>query len=238
MKTFLEVVKIETKLMIRSINTIFFGIGFPAVVAIFMGILINDKTTFNMMFGAISTIGICATGLMGLPLAIADYRHKKVLKRYFVTPISPSLILLVQGIINYITAVVSLFIVYGIMNMGFGFTLKGSWVVFLASFTLLTFSMYGIGFMIASISKNMKIANLLATITYFPMLLLSGAMIPYSLMPSLLQNVMNVMPLRHGIDLLNATSLSLPLDTTGPIFILLSIGIVCTGISIKYFKWQ
>lgn len=238
MKLFLTVLQIETKLMIRSINTVFFGVGFPAVVAIFMGILIKDTKTLDSMFAAIATIGICATGLMGLPLAIADYRHKKVLKKYCVTPMSPAIILLVQGIINYITALVSLGIVYGIMHLGFGFSLKGSWGMFLASFTLITFSMYGIGFMIASISKNMKTANLLATIAYFPMILLSGTMIPYDLMPTILQNIMNIMPLKHGIDLLNTVGLSLTLDVTGPIVILTVIGVVCTGISIKYFRWQ
>ena len=238
MKQFLTVLKIETNLMLRSINTVFFGVGFPAVVAIFMGILMKDSKSFDSTFAAISTIGICATGLMGLPLAISDYRHKKVLKKYCVTPMSPGIILLVQGIINYVTALVSLVIVYGIMSVGFGFTFTGNWLLFLASFTLTAFSMYGIGFMIASISKDMKMANLLSSLAYFPMILLSGTIIPYEIMPSSFQIVMNIMPLKHGIDVLNATALSITTDTTMPIILLFTIGIICTGISIKYFRWQ
>ena len=47
-------------------------------------------------FGAFVAVGICATGLMGLPLTIADYRDKKILKRFKATPVDPGLLLLVQ----------------------------------------------------------------------------------------------------------------------------------------------
>ena len=37
-------------------------------------------------------------GVMGLPLVISDYRSKKILKRFKVTPLSPAVILFVQVI--------------------------------------------------------------------------------------------------------------------------------------------
>ena len=59
-------------------------------------------------FGAVIAIGIGATGLMGLPLALADYRHKKVLKRFVVTPVSPAVLLFVQFFVNLLVSLLCL----------------------------------------------------------------------------------------------------------------------------------
>lgn len=53
-----------------------------------------------------------ASGVMGLPLVIADYRHKKILKRFHTTPISPVIILMVQAAVSAMYSVASAFLVY------------------------------------------------------------------------------------------------------------------------------
>jgi ABC-2 type transport system permease protein len=66
-------------------NNLIFGVGFSVVFAIIMGMIMGDKPAFEgsdytfmeQSFGAVISIGIGATGLMGLPLALADYRYKK-----------------------------------------------------------------------------------------------------------------------------------------------------------------
>lgn len=237
MKAFITLLKTETLLIIRSVDTIFFGIGFPAVIAVFMGILVKDRDIFNASFAAISTIGICATGLMGIPLTIANYRHQKILKRYSVTPMSPLLILLAQFVINLFIALLSLLVVYLIMTIGFDFNFKGSVSMFLLSFTLITFAIYGFGMMIASVAPNLKTANFLCTLVYFPIIFLSGTVIPYDVMPRFLQVIMNFSPLKQGIDLLNNYALCIKTDTLLPILCLSFIGILCSLISVKTFKW-
>ena len=47
-------------------------------------------------FGAVSAVAICASGLMGLPLAVSGLRELKILKRLRVTPVSPVFILGVE----------------------------------------------------------------------------------------------------------------------------------------------
>lgn len=238
MKTFLILLKTESKLVIRSIDTLFFGVGFPAVVALCIGILMKDSEAFQTSFSAVSTIGICATGLMGLPLTIADYRHRKILKRYSVTPLTPMLILFAQFIINFVISLLSLVVVYFIMNLGFGFQFQGNAFMFMVSFTLISFALYGFGMMIASVSPNIKTANLLCTLAYFPIIFLSGTVIPYDVMPDFIQSIMNFSPLKIGIDLLNSYALQIPMDIIFPVTCLIIIGSITTCISIKCFKWQ
>lgn len=110
MKRFLTLLKIEGKLALRGIDGVFFGIIMPVGIALLIGTICGNKPAFEGAthtylqenVPAIITVGICATAFMGIPLGIADYRDKKILKHYFVTPVSPSIILFVQVVINMI----------------------------------------------------------------------------------------------------------------------------------------
>ncbi|WP_313130688.1 ATP-binding cassette domain-containing protein [Anaerocolumna sp.] len=78
-----------------------------------------------------------------------------------------------------------------------------------------------------------------ASILYFPMLIFSGATLPYEVMPVKLQKIADVLPLTQGIKLLKAASLGLSADNVRmPIIVMAVLGIVCIGISIRFFKWE
>ena len=212
-----------------------------------MGIIYGNKPAFEgaeytflqQSFGAVSTIAIGAGGLMGLPLVVSDYRNRKILKRLKVTPVRPIIILLVEVTIYSIYALVSLALNYLVAFCIFDFRMVGSFIEYLLSFLLVMLSMFSIGMMVGGIAPNIKIASTIASILYFPMLIFSGATLPYEIMPTVLQKVANILPLTQGIKLLKGTSLDLPLDNIFfPIILMVIIIVVCTGISLKFFKWE
>lgn len=246
MKRFLTLLKIEGKLALRGIDGVFFGIIMPVRIALLIGMICGNKPAFEGAthtylqenVPAIITVGICATAFMGIPLGIADYRDKKILKHYFVTPVSPSIILFVQVVINMITAIVSSLAVFITMKMFFGYEMTGSIVNFIFAYLLVMASMYGFGMLIASVCSNVKAANLVCTIVYFPMLFLSGATIPFSILPDGLQKLSNILPLTQGIKLLKGYALGIEINLTIPLLVMV-ISIVTTVIfSIKLFKWE
>ncbi|AFS77459.1 ABC transporter, permease protein [Gottschalkia acidurici 9a] len=190
-------------------------------------------------FGAVVSIGICAAGVMGLPLVISDYRHKKILKRFKVTPISPALLLIVQVAINALMSIVSLVLVYIVAVIFFNYQMYGSWLSFIGAYFLVMISIYSIGMMVAGVASNIKIANLLCCVLYFPMLIFSGATLPYEIMPTSLQRISDILPLTQGIKLLKATSLGLPIHASlSSIIIMVSIMVVCVSVSIRFFRWE
>ena len=107
MKTFRTMLKTELKLSLRGMDMFIFALCVPVVVLVIMGIIYGGKpayegaeyTFLEQAFGAVTTISICAGGVMGLPLVVSDYSSKKILKRYKVTPVSPVMILFVQVVI-------------------------------------------------------------------------------------------------------------------------------------------
>lgn len=247
MRAFKSLFWIEFKLSIRAMNLVLFGLFSPAVVAVIIGLIYGAKPAFDgagysfmaQSFGALAGIGICATGLMGLPLALADYRHRKILKRFEVTPVSPGLLLFVQMVVNFVYALAATVMVYGICR-GFGGAWEGgSFLYFALSFLLVTVSIYSLGMLVASVAGNIKTANLLCTILYFPMLIFSGATLPYEIMPPALQRAADIMPLTQGVKLMKNAALGLPVENAAvPIAAMVILAVVCVALSVRFFRWE
>lgn len=247
MKAFRALLKSEILLQLRGLDTVIFGVAIPIVITVVIGAIMGNKpayeganyTFMQQSFGAFSAIGICACGLMGLPLVLADYRDKKVLKRFQVTPVSPVLLLFVQFLMNFIIAIISVLGVYIVSTLFFQFKFIGSFGYFVLSYLLVLISIFSLGMMLASVAPNVKTANLLCTILYFPMLLFSGATIPYEIMPKVMQKIMDVMPLTQGIKLLKASSLGLDMNNVMlPIIVMAGIALISTILSLKFFRWE
>ncbi|WMM24907.1 ABC transporter permease [Tissierella sp. MB52-C2] len=247
MKAFRTMFKTELKLAIRGMDMVIFAIVLPVVVMIIIGAIYGDKAAFEgaeysflaQSFGGVVTIAISASGMMGLPLVVADYRNKKILKRFKVTPMSPTLILFVQIVVNMLMSFASLLLVYVAGAIFFGLRLKGDWFAFLGSYFLVLLSIYSIGMMVGAVSPNIKTSNLLCCILYFPALIFSGATLPYEVLPTVLQKMADILPLTQGIKLLKATSLGLPIGSVlFPITIMVVISVICVCISVRFFRWE
>lgn len=247
MKAFKTMLKVELKLSLRGMDMLIFAICMPVVIVIILGIIYGAKPAYDgaaytfleQSFGGVASIAICAAGVMGLPLLISDYRHKKILKRFKVTPSSPALILSVQIVIYTLYCAVSLLLIFLTARLFFGYHMSGSLLGFLGSYLLVLISMFSIGVMVGGIAPDMKSAGIIASILYFPMLIFSGSTLPYEIMPPTLQKVADVLPLTQGIKLLKASSLGLPMDgVLLSIIITCILAVICSGIALKFFKWE
>lgn len=247
MKAFKAMLKAELRISLRGMDMFIFAICAPLAVLAILGILYGEKPAYEgaaysfleQSFGALATISICAGGVMGLPLAVSDYRSKGILKRYKVTPVSPALILSVQVTVYTLYAVSSLVLLYLTAALFFGYRFHGALVSFLGGYLLVMASMFSIGMMVGGIAPNTKMAGVIASILYFPMLICSGATLPYEVMPKALQTVADVLPLTQGIKLLKAASLGYAIDSMiGPLVSMSVLALICTAVSIACFKWE
>lgn len=247
MKTFRTMLKTELKLSLRGMDMFIFAICVPLIVLVILGIIYGNKPAFlgaeytflEQSFGALTTISICAGGVMGLPLVVSEYRNRQILKRYKVTPVSPLMILLVQIAIYTLYALASLLLLFTVAKCFFSYQFYGSVVHFFGGYLLVMVSMFSIGMAVGGIAPNTKIAGVIASILYFPMLIFSGATLPYEIMPRVLQKVADLLPLTQGIKLLKTTSLDLSIENvTVPVVIMAVIAIICVIVSLKFFKWE
>ena len=104
MKSFTILLKNELKLNLRNMNMVIFAILMPLVILLIFGFIYGNKpaaegeayTFMEKSFSALCCISICSGGLMGLPLLVSEYRERKILKRFQVTPVSPTKLLTVE----------------------------------------------------------------------------------------------------------------------------------------------
>ena len=247
MRAFGALFKTELRLSLRGMDMVIFAICMPVIVMIILGVIYGGSPAFNgagytfieQSFGAVAAIALCASGVMGLPLVVSEYRNKKILKCFKVTPVSPSLILMVQVAVYAVYSLASLVFVFLTAKLMFGCTFDGSWLEFTAAYLLVMLSMFSIGMMVGGVAPNVKTANLLCCVLYFLMLIFSGTTLPYEIMPGMLQRVSDVMPLSQGIKLLKAAALGLPMDSVLlPIIVMIALALVCISVSICFFKWE
>ncbi|MBW7950060.1 MAG: ABC transporter permease [Pseudorhodoplanes sp.] len=94
----------------------------------------------------------------------------------------------------------------------FGVPLRGSLLLFLVLTAIFLISAVAIGVLIASISATLQQALLLSFFGLFPLMFLSGTIVPVESMPAALQTVSLASPLRHYLDVI----LGLFLKGSGP----------------------
>lgn len=246
MKQLMKLLKIEGTLALRCPDGILFGIFMPVAILFLIGFVANGQMMegspepiFDRSVPALFTVGICATAFMGIPATLADYRDKKILKHFFVTPMGPGLILLVEGMIALLTAVCSALLVAGCATIFFHYHMEGNILFFLLGYLLVLSSMYSIAMIIAALCPNVRVSNIVSTIVYFPMLFLSGATIPFELFPSFLQTLANMLPLTFGVKLLKNLSFGI-FDSTCmlAVFALIVMMIASMLITHKVFRWE
>lgn len=247
MRAFKTLLKNELKMSLRGMDMVIFAVAMPIIILIILGVIFKQKPAFDgaeytfieQSFGALCSIAICAGGVMGLPLVISDYRSKHILKRYHVTPVKPSLVLLVEVtmyVIYSLTSMISLFLV---ATCFFGFRMRGNIGMFLLGFFLVMGSIFSIGIMVGGIARDSKIAGVIASVLYFPMIVFSGATLPYEVMPETMQKIANVLPLTQGVKILKCATLGLPMENVMiSVLIMILIGAICSFIGIKYFRWE
>ena len=187
MRSFLVLLKNELKLNIRNMNMVIFAVIMPLIVLVILGFLNGSKpaaygaeyTFMEQSIGALCAISICAGGLMGLPLVVSEYRERKILKRFKVTPVSPVKLLAVEFVIYIFYCVVSLITLIPTAMIFWKVSIHGPLLAFLGSFLLTMISTLSIGMMVGGIAKNSKSASIIASLLYFPMLIFSGTTLPF-----------------------------------------------------------
>ena len=227
-------------------NMVIFTVVMPLVIFIILCIIYGTKPAYDgadytfleQSFGAVGAIAICASGLMGLPLAVSGLREMKILKRFRVTPVSPVFILGVELSMYIAYCAVSL-ATLSIAALLWGVRLHGSLLAFLGSWALTMLSTLSVGMLVGGVARDGKQASVIASILYFPMLLFSGATLPLEVMPPVMQRIVGIFPLTQGLTVMKHAFLGV---STGnillPICVMAGVTVLCTGLAVRFFRWE
>ncbi len=241
---FLKMYKIEQKIFFRSPDVILFCLLMPLVVFALITMITGSKAAGNTgltylqgAFVSLSTVGICCSAFMSIPITVVELRNQGILRRMYCSPCSPARILACDTMASGGIATAST-ILLTIVAVIFGYRMSGNVLAYIAMWLLTMLSMFSVGLLVASVCRTTKSMNIATSILYFPMLLFSGATIPAEVFPEAVQAVIKWMPLGIGIDLLKKVSIGNYDGILIPVVTLIVIAVICTGVAIKTFRWE
>lgn len=244
MRRFLKMYKIEQKIFFRSPDVILFCLLMPLIVFALITMISGSKaagdTGLTYLQGAyvsLSTVGICCSAFMSIPITVVELRNQGILRRMYCSPCSAARILACDTMASGGIATAST-ILLTIVAVIFGYRMSGNVLAYIAMWLLTMLSMFSVGLMVASLCRTTKSMNIATSLLYFPMLLFSGATIPAEVFPEAVQAVIKWMPLGIGIDLLKKVSIGNYDDILIPVVTLSVIVVICTVVAIKTFRWE
>ena len=245
MKRFLSMYRVEQKIFFRSPDVILFCLAMPLVVFVVITMITGGKnaadsglTYLQSSYVALSTVGICCSAFMSIPITVVELRSQGILRRLYCSPCSPARLLTCDTICSGVMAVLSTLILTLAAVIFFGYRMQGNVFVYIAMWLLTMLSMFSIGLMVASLCRTTKSMNVATSLLYFPMLLFSGATIPAEVFPGALRAVAGWMPLGVGIRLLKSVSMGCYDNIIMPAAILTAITVICGTVAVKTFRWE
>ena len=237
---------VKMKLFLREPIALFFNLCFPVLLLLLFGViwgnepdgyLSQDFGYIDMATPALVGLIIATVAFMTIPVATAGDREQKLLRRYQVTPMRPIVYFAADVSVYFGVALVGTALLILTAKLGFGLRFGGNWAGVLAGFTLSLLAFVSLGYIIASLAPNSRLAQIVGMVVFFPMMFLSGMTIPLMAMPPGVQEFANWLPLTHVVHLLQDIWLDGAWNTLSGL-ILLGVLAVGTAVSTATFRWE
>ena len=242
MKPFIAHIVSNLKLTLRERTVFFFNYAFPLGFFFLFATLNRAKetNTISAVLTSVLTIGLLGNGFFGGGLRAISERENGILRRFKVAPPGALPILvsgLIVGVLQYLPVVLIMLVV---SMLQYGMAWPANWLSFLGFVVIANLAMRSMGGIIAAVANTMAESQIIIQCLYFPMMLLSGATVPISILPEWAQGLVQFIPSTHMVSglqgiLLKQESL---LDNWKSVVALLVTVFACTLISLKIFRWE
>ncbi len=197
MKPYLAQIQSNLRLMGRDRAVLFYSYLFPlSFFFIFAEVFDAGKSPAAMaqVIAAVLIIGVLGSGFFGAGMRSVQERETNILRRFKVAPINAGPIIvasMVSGIVAFLP-LVFMFLVIGNLQYHAPYPHNMFSLLVFVSVGVLAFR--SMGMIVASVVNSAQEAQLVIQLLYLPMLFLSGATFPVSIMPIWLQSVAQFLP--------------------------------------------
>jgi imidazolonepropionase-like amidohydrolase/ABC-type multidrug transport system permease subunit len=233
------------RLMGRDRGVLFYSYMFPMVFFFVFAQVFHAGASPGAMAQVIAMvliIGVLGNGFFGAGIRTVLDRETNVLRRFKVAPINAGPIIvasMISGLAAYLPTLF-LFLFFGRVIYNTPFPHNFLSLVFFLSIGLLAFR--AMGMIIASVVNSQQEATILVQFLYLPMLFLSGATFPTSIMPEWVQTIANFLPatyLFRGLRaiLLEGGSALEEQNLVAALCLVLAMA-VSLFVGIKLFRWE
>ena len=244
--------RIELRVWMRDAGAVFFGLLFPTVLLVGIGLLIpgmrdpiedlagspyDGLSAVALMLPALLAVALATPALNIIPATIATNREKGVLKRLSTTPMRPQGVFATSYLINLGATLVSAAIAYAVGLAVFGLAAPRNIGIVLIGFTLGLAAMFAVGTLIAARAQRGTTASAIGTTLYFPMLLMAGLWTPGPAMPELLATIARFTPLGASAQVMTAGWFTGELPWL-QVAVMVAWTALLVPVSVRIFRWS
>lgn len=207
MKVFAKLTRTEIKLFLREPVGAFFSLLFPTILVAILGSIkvfrepspdLNGLRTIDVYVGIAVALTIAMIGLQVLPMVLATYRERGVLRRIATTPVRPLTLLAAQMTASILIALVSSALCIVVGYLAYDVKLADNFPGFVLAFVLCSLGVFAIGLFIAALVPTGKAGNAVGTLLFFPSMFFAGLWTPREFMPDWVQRVGDFTPMGAG----------------------------------------
>jgi ABC-2 type transport system permease protein len=160
----------------------------------------NLETRWFMIPGMIGTLTLIQT-LMLTAMSVAREREQGTFDQLLVTPFRPFEIMAGKALPSMVVGTIQATGVLLVAQLWFHIPFAGSYVALYLGLLLFLLAAVGIGLLVSAVAATMQQAMLYSMLLIMPFSLLSGLTTPLSSMPSAVQYLTAINPLRYAIDI-------------------------------------
>ena len=236
----------ETKIAWRVPIGLVFGVAFPVLLLVIFGCIpamkkpdasLGGLTYFASYFPILIGFALAALCLISLPIHLARDREQGILRRMSTTPVPPAWMLAAQVIINLALAVLALGTMVLAATTVFGLAAPTQAGGFTLALVLTAAAMFAIGLWISAIARTASGASIIGQLLLYPLLFSSGLYFAQQLMPPVLRQISELLPLGAGVH-----AMQLSMQGTFPsatsLLVLAAWAAVFSFLAVRFFRWE
>jgi ABC-2 type transport system permease protein len=222
------------------------GLGLPLALLIVFGSIpalrqgssdLGGFSYFALSFPILIVLTVLTLSVMLLPRSLIKCRETGILRRLSVTPVPPSWLLAAQIVINLAIVVVGIIILTAAGVAAFSLGLPKNIPGFLLADLLTVTSLFAVGLYIAAIIRSDAVAQAIGAFLFFALMFFGGIWLPRPLMPAVLLNISNWMPLGASVDAIQRSMQGL-FPSFQSILVLTAYALVFGYLAVRFFRWE
>ncbi len=162
----------------------------------------NLETRWTMIPSLIGMLTMLQTTMV-TALSVAREREEGTFDQLLVTPFRPAEIMAGKALPSILIGLVQATTILLVAQLWFRIPFAGSFFTLYAGLGVFLLAAVGVGLLLSAVAATMQQATLFAFVVIIPFALLSGLTTPVANMPSALQYLTYLNPLRYAIDLVH-----------------------------------
>jgi len=238
--TVARLVRTEVTLMKRDPLTLTFVLAFPVLTMLIVGGAFgtDPDPAFNWVnpahwyVASYFTVVIAAMGLVTLPVHLAAYRERGVLRRFAAGGFPRWSFALSQLVTGFVAVLVASAILLAVAAPVYGIPAPANWGRVVAAFLLGTLAFTSIGVLLGTLLPSARAAQAIGLLLFFPSFLLGAGGPPPKVMGSVMRSIAGYLPLTWVTDAIRGPWLGTG-SATGSLVMVTVVAVVATLVATR-----